>query len=156
MPTDLFELTFAEARRNLDAQRGDLDALRGRAGTLLSAVALSTSFFGGLTLTGDGSLTAASWVAFAAFLVASGLIVAILWPRAGWKFTVDPPAIVSEFAAMDPPASMPEVLHSLTLDLHESAVANRERLDRMLATFQWATVALIVEVAAWLVALGGR
>jgi hypothetical protein len=83
-----YELAYIEARRALEDQRAVVNELRGRAGVLVAAAAITTSFFGDAALT-DGRLGIAGWAAVAAFVLAGVRILAILWPLPGWTFAVD-------------------------------------------------------------------
>jgi hypothetical protein len=51
-----YELAYQEGVRALDEQRIVIDAFRTRAGLLLSAAAIATSFLGGAALQGDTSI----------------------------------------------------------------------------------------------------
>jgi hypothetical protein len=64
----LYGLVFEEAVRALDDQRSVLDNMRTRSGIVLSAAAVTTSFFGGLALR-DGSPGWLGWAAVVAFVV---------------------------------------------------------------------------------------
>jgi hypothetical protein len=50
-----YALAYREARRGLDDQERSAVELRARAGALIAAAAIATSFFGGQTLTGEAS-----------------------------------------------------------------------------------------------------
>lgn len=69
-----YELAFEEAARALDAQERAVNELRSRAGVLIAAAAITTSFFGSRAITGH-QLSTWVWVAVAAFIV-------------GWLFSV--------------------------------------------------------------------
>jgi hypothetical protein len=49
-----YGLAFEEAGRALDAQERAVNELRSRAGVLIAAAAITTSFFGSRAITGDG------------------------------------------------------------------------------------------------------
>jgi len=98
-------LGYDESVRNLGNQAGVLEALRGRASTLLSAAALVTSVLGGLTLVAPAtSQTGAfrgarigdwAWAAIIAFgLVGIGTLL-ILWPW-NWIFENDSVQFVTD------------------------------------------------------------
>jgi hypothetical protein len=119
----LEQLAYEEAKRAIDRQSDAFDGLRGRAGILLAAISLATSFFGGLALRGDLSTGAAigAWVASGtrfdrhdAFSEAAAAYVeervsrwcTALWslaevlqnPVQKWKLT-EPPTIVAKYDA---------------------------------------------------------
>jgi hypothetical protein len=85
----LKHLAYEEAKRKTDRQSVSLDGLRDRAGILLAALSLATSFFGGLSLQ-DGNLATrvivAASVATALGVLAGAFCVGVLWPRAEWRF----------------------------------------------------------------------
>lgn len=66
----LEQLAYEEAKRAIDRQTNSLDGCRSRAGTLLAAISVVTSFVGGLAL-GDDDLS--SWT------IAAGAVAAILF-----------------------------------------------------------------------------
>jgi hypothetical protein len=94
-----------QAAKNLTDQAAVLEALRGRAGTLLSTAALATSFLGGLTLvapaiTEAGAFRGArigdwAWAAIVAFGVVAVLTFLILWPWT-WTFSMNPMSSVQD------------------------------------------------------------
>lgn len=73
-------LALDEAVRALNAQAEALAGLRQRAGTLLAATALATSFFGGQAFENNRQLGVIGWVAVAAFVVSAGLTILVLFP----------------------------------------------------------------------------
>ncbi len=123
----LEELAYEEAKRAIDRQSGALDGLRSRAGILLAAVSVSTSFFGGLALRDDLSrwATLAAWIATIAALAAGGFGVAILWPRAAWAFNVSPSLFGRQLARAPDEAT---AYRELALRLEENYKANERRL----------------------------
>jgi hypothetical protein len=62
-----YELAYQEGVRALDEQRVVIDAFRTRAGLLLSAAAIATSFLGGAALRSGTSLL--TWMAIGAFVL---------------------------------------------------------------------------------------
>ena len=84
-----YELAYEEARRALDGQERALAAFRTRAGIVLSAAAIVTSFLGGQAI-GASGFTTLSWVAIAAFAVVGVATLCVLWPEDSWQFRGDP------------------------------------------------------------------
>src|SRR5439155_5634676 len=82
----LEELAYQESVRGLAEQSGVLEDLESRAGTLLAAAALVTSFLGGRAL--GGHFDTWSFVAVAAFVATSLAVIGVLWPRHSWRFVV--------------------------------------------------------------------
>jgi hypothetical protein len=70
--------------------------LRSRAGVLIGAAAIATSFFGSRATAG-GSLTAAGWCATAAFVCLAAAVVAVLWPWQAWEFHASPTAMIATY-----------------------------------------------------------
>jgi hypothetical protein len=91
-----YELAFEEAGRALDAQERAVNELRSRAGVLIAAAAITTSFFGSRAITGDG-LSVRVWVAVAAFIVVGGCVLTVLWPRSDWSFNASAAEIIAEY-----------------------------------------------------------
>lgn len=83
-----YELAYAEARRALDEQERAVVELRSRAGQLIAAAAITTSFFGGQAL--RGRIHGFGWAAIGCFVGLSLSVLAILWPRRDWEFVLSP------------------------------------------------------------------
>lgn len=150
----LEQLAYEEAKRAIDRQSNALDGLRARAGILLAAISLATSFFGGLALTENDlsrCATIAAVVATLAFVVAGIATIAILWPRAAWAFNLSAGRIVRQLEAAEP--SEVEAYRELALGIQKNYRDNEERLERLFTLFRVACVALGVETLAWLVVL---
>jgi len=81
-----YELAFEEAGRALDAQERAVNELRSRAGVLIAAAAITTSFFGSRAIAG-GDLSGWVWVALVAFIAVGGSVLTVLWPRTDWSFS---------------------------------------------------------------------
>lgn len=150
----LEQLAYEEAARAIDRQSGSLDGLRRRAGILLAAISLATSFFGGLVLgAGDVRTRVAVAAGFAtAFgVLAGGLCVAVLWPRAEWAFNLGATQIVRQLDETKPDEAT--AYRELALRLHKNYQENRGKLESLFWRFRFACIALAVEAVAWVVAL---
>jgi hypothetical protein len=90
-------LAFEEGGRALDAQERAVNELRSRAGVLVAAAAITTSFIGSRAITGD--LTLAGWLAIAAFALVAATVLAVLWPWRDWAFRVGLVLVAAETAA---------------------------------------------------------
>jgi hypothetical protein len=75
-----YRIAYDEAVRALSQQQSMIDSLRTRAGLLLSAAAITTSFLGAQALN-DGGPSVATWLALAGFVGLSVASLAILWPH---------------------------------------------------------------------------
>lgn len=149
----VYQLAYDEAKRALTDQASALDALRGRAGTLLAVAALATSFLGGLVFEGGTPKGWAPQVGIFAFIAVVLLSLLVLLPLPGWKFTASPKAIVRDFIEADPPASLAETHRELALRFDEWLDRNEKRLNRRYWTLIAASALLAVEVGAWLLVL---
>lgn len=127
-----------------------IDSFRSRAGLLLSAAAITTSFLGAQAL-GEGS-SAFAWLAMAGFVGVAVAALAILWPRR-WEFTADPRGTIRTYIEADEPVSIDEVHRDLALHVYISFVKNDTGLTQLAVFFQVAGVLLTVEVLLWIIAI---
>jgi hypothetical protein len=96
-----YERAFEEAGRALDAQERAVNELRSRAGVLIAAAAITTSFFGSRAIVG-AELCIWVWVAVAAFIVVGGCVLTVLWPRSDWSFNASASEIIAEYMSQNP------------------------------------------------------
>jgi hypothetical protein len=143
----LYEVAYEEAVRALSDQRAVIDSLRTRAGLLLSAAAITTSFLGAQAL-GTGQSSAFSWLALAAFVGLAVISLAILWPRR-WEFATDQRDLIRSY--IDAEVSAPiELLHrELSLHMDDSYLESWEGFGQLAALFQLASGLLVIEVTLW-------
>jgi hypothetical protein len=149
-----YELAFTEARRALEDQDTSVNELRTRAGVLIAAAAVTTSFFGGAAIA-DGKLGAAGWVAVGSFLVVGFAVLAILWPRHDWTFSVDAETFIYGYLEPDEeePLDLPSIHRDLAFHMAASYKRNRAQLRWLFVAFRVGALLLIAEVVAWVVAL---
>jgi endonuclease/exonuclease/phosphatase (EEP) superfamily protein YafD len=150
MTGSIEELAYTEAVRGLQEQSGVLESLQSRAGTLLAGASLVTSFFGERAL--EHRLDFWSGIATAAFVMASLLIIGMLWPRHRWAFVLSARALLSA-AASEPDASVVFAHREAALQLEDMFDKNQGILRGLFRLFQFSSVFLIVEVVAWIVEL---
>jgi hypothetical protein len=143
-------IVYASAVRTIGQQEGVLESIRGRAGILLSAAAIATSFLVGLAIRegeGLGLWTGAASVAF-------GLVVAaclsILLPTADWWFRANGRKLVEGYLDADPPISLVDMHHALSLEMEEWSQKNKDKLDSMFQRFSFACIFLAVEIGLWI------
>src|ERR1700722_4739037 len=74
-----YSLAYREARRGLEDQERSVVELRARAGALIAAAAITTSFFGSQTLVRH-DIGAAAWVAIGCFVLLGFTVLLVLWP----------------------------------------------------------------------------
>ena len=108
-----------------------LDAMRSRAGILLSAAAIATSFLGGQALT-EHDPKAWTWLAIASFVGLAISALVILWPRRDWAFAASPGLIISLYLEDDPPWQLSAIHRELALHMDHAYEVNRARLDHHL------------------------
>jgi hypothetical protein len=151
---DGYELAYREARMGLEDQERSVVELRGRAGALIAAAAVTTSFFGGQTLTAH-SISAAAWIAIGCFVLLGFAVLLVLWPRQDWEFSLAPDQLIATY--LEPAEGEPLELHlierDLALHMGHSAKLNRRQLRALMAAFRFGAVLLVLEVLAWVAAL---
>jgi hypothetical protein len=150
------QLAYEEAKRAIDRQSNALDELRGRAGILLAALSLATSFLSGLALSGEdlskrAIVAVLAAAAIVAFLAAAGACVAVLWPpREGeWVFNLSAKEIIRQIDATAPGEAT--VHRELALRHHADYRKNEGRLEDLYWLFRAACIALAFEVLLWIV-----
>ncbi len=147
----LYEVAYGEAVRALSEQQGVIDSFRNRAGLLLSAAAITTSFLGAQALNG-GNSNPVAWLAMIGFVGVAGASLAILWPRQ-WEFTANPRDVIQTYIEADQPAPIEELHRDLSLHMHNSYVENRQGLEQLAIVFQVASGLLTLEVVLWIIAI---
>lgn len=131
--------------------------LRARAGNLIAAAAITTSFFGGQTLVRH-HIGAWAWIAIACFVALGFAVLAILWPRRDWEFSLAPARFIATY--LEPSEGDALSLHliqrDLALHMGTSAERNRRQLRVLMTVFRTGAILLVAEVLAWVVALIDR
>lgn len=147
----LYKVAYDEAVRALSEQQRVIDSFRTRAGLLLSAAAITTSFLGAQALD-SGNSSLAAWLALASFVGVAVVSLAILWPRR-WEFTANPRQVIQNYIEAEEPAPIEELHRDLALHMHNSYAENREGLDQLVIFFQIASGLLTTEVILWIIAI---
>lgn len=147
----LYKVAYGEAVRALSEQQEAIDSFRTRAGLLLSAAAITTSFLGAQAL-GGGESNLATWLAMATFVGVAVASLAILWPRR-WEFTANPRDVIQTYIEAAEPAPIEELHRDLSLHMHNSYVENRAGQEQLSVLFQVASGLLTVEVVLWIIAI---
>lgn len=149
-----YALAYREARMGLEDQERSVVELRARAGSLIAAAAITTSFFGGQTLV-KHDISAAAWIAIGCFVLLGFAVLMVLWPRRDWEFSLAPDQFIATY--LEPAEGDPLALHlierDLALHMGRSAELNRHQLRTLMGVFRVGAVLLVVEVLAWVVAL---
>jgi hypothetical protein len=150
------ELLYESATRVLDQQAATVDSVRVRAGILLSAASIATSFLAGIVVEPDAPrLGGFGWAAVGLFIAVVGLCLAILWPTQEWKFRPNARKLVRDYLDADPPASLAEMQRDLALHMENWSDKNIQKLRRLFLYFQAAALLLGVEVVVWMADLWG-
>ena len=146
--------SYREARRGLEDQERSVVELRARAGALIAAAAIATSFFGAQTLARH-DLDAAGWVAIGCFVLLSFAVLVMLWPRQDWEFSLAPKDFIATY--LEPAEGEPLESHlierDLALHIGSSTEFNREQLNTLVTILRFGALLLVVEVLAWVLAL---
>jgi len=154
----LEELAYEEAKRAIDRQSAQLDGLRSRAGILLAAISLATSFFGGLVLSNEalhdkdlGATITLVGLAIASFLYSGVWCVRVLWPaHQAWKFSLSAEGILGKIEATNPDEGT--AYRQLAREHEANYDANEKRLEGLYLLFRQASWGLAQGTAAWLAA----
>jgi hypothetical protein len=149
---DGYAIALEEARRALDEQERAVAGLSARAGALLSAAAIATSFLGGTALA-RGEIGVASWTAIATFVAFCGTTLPLLRPHRDWSFAMWPSAFLQTFVEPLGMESAGPLRRDVALAMDATLRQNAAQLDRMVTTFHIASVLLTIEVLAWVVAI---
>jgi hypothetical protein len=147
----LYKVAYDEAVRALSEQQGAIESFRTRAGLLLSATAITTSFLGAQALDG-GDANPATWLAMTGFIGVAVVSLAILWPRR-WEFTANPRDVIQTYIEAEKPAPIEELHRDLSLHMHNSYLENRAGIEQLAIFFQVASGLLTVEVILWIIAI---
>lgn len=148
-----YELAFDEAGRALDSQERAVNELRARAGVLIAAAAITTSFFGSRAVSGE--LTTAGWCAISAFALVGMTVLVVLWPRSDWEFSANATDVIATYIEAEPPVTLDRIHRDLALHRSARYDHNGAHLRTLVRAFQLGLAMLLIEVAAWLVALSG-
>lgn len=149
-----YALAYQEAKRALEEQEGTVSETRSRAGQLIAAAAITTSFFGGQAITAHHVHTAA-WFAIGCFIALSISVLVILWPRHDWEFALSPAKLIATYIepAEDPPVNLATIHRDLALHMGNSIERNRRQLRWVFSAFRIGALLLAGEVLAWVIAL---
>lgn len=144
-----YELAYEEAKRALDVQESVVNELRTRSGILIAAAAITMSFFGGPALA-DGDVGTAGWLAIACFGLVGASVLAVLWPRTDWTFTIDAERFIGTYIESDGgPLPLPGIHRDLALHMAASYVVNARQLRLLTIAFRLGAGFLVGEVIAW-------
>lgn len=147
-----YALALEEGRRTLDEQERAVAEIRSRAGTLLSAAAIATSFLGSPLLTHGPNV--ATWVAIGAFVGLTVATLRVLWPRYEWEFAIQPSKIISVYLERDPePLGLPSLQREVALHMNASVSRNLGEFGRLTRAFRIASGLLAIEIVASVISI---
>lgn len=153
-----YEFLLTEAIRGLQRQEGALDNARARSATILATAALAASFLGAATY-GRPNLSPGATGAVVVAVAALGLVLAcvifIMLPRK-WDFAVSTTALIRDYVEAEQPATLTEMRRDVALHLEAAYDTNAKMLEVLWLALQVASVAVVVEVFAWVAALAVR
>jgi hypothetical protein len=102
--------------------------LRSRAGTLIDAAAITTSFLGGRILSSH-RLHPLAWAAIGCFAFVGITLLALLWPWRDWRLTVNAQSFIQTY--LEPsdakPLELPAIHRDLALHVFRTARLQHDR-----------------------------
>jgi hypothetical protein len=155
-----YELAYEASIRAIENQAATVESLRSRAGTILAATALVTSFFAGQALTRVASsplhVLSFTTAALGSFIAVSMLSLTILLPFT-LRFSLSAEAILSFFegVAEGSRVSPAEALREVALQYESMHEFNARQIRVLVVCFRLAIVCLVSEVGFWLTVLAG-
>jgi hypothetical protein len=154
MADSLASIAYEEARRALDKQEADVDALKGRATTILSVAAVVASLLGGKLLE-THKLGAEGWIAVVFFALTSALTIFILLPRK-WMFAQEIDVLLGAAASLpsgDDDGTVREAQLDRAETMRDARRANVCTLHQQTLAYTASCVLLFLQVLAWLIRL---
>jgi hypothetical protein len=149
-------LAYEASVRAIDDQAKVLDDLRSRSGTLLAASALVASFLGSRALAAANGIEVVSFngLAVGAFVLLAVLALIILWPfRFGSDLSAAEVIEIIDSRADNEPVTAAEAYRELALQLERTYDLNAVKARLMFWLLRAAILALVCEVAAWILVL---
>jgi hypothetical protein len=147
----VYEIAYAEAVRALSEQFALVESLRSRAGLLLSAGAVTTSFLGAQALDRAG-LGALAWLGLAAFCAASTLCLLVLSHRSS-ALSSKPIDLISVQLRRGEPVDRGRLHQLLAWRLQSGFTENQRRVEWLELLFQLASLLFAADVVLWLSAI---
>jgi hypothetical protein len=141
-----FRLAYDEAVRALRAQADEHGSLRTRAGTILAASLVVTSFFGGQAVARNAPAGSLGWLAIITFVLAGVFSLGVLFPS-DLRFASNVGEVVSLIENASPTK---DPYRELSLSLAGRLDSNRRRIAAMRWTFRASAVAVLTETVFWI------
>jgi hypothetical protein len=154
-----YRLALEEARASVAEQSRSVEAVRGRAGTLLATGCVVAGLLAGRVFASGGGVNVhigiAGWVGGAAatvgFICVLSITTIIWWPWGGWIFVRSASTLVHRYIEIQEPASLDEMNRALALHIEDHYTKNNHKLNLMLQGFAIGCLALGVEVLGFVV-----
>jgi hypothetical protein len=147
----IYELAHQEAVRALVEQQAAIDNLRTRAGVLISAAAVATSFLGGQAL--KTGLRFGSVIGLTAFAALGLTSLTVLWPRDEAGSAAIPSRIIELYAERDGPVPIGMVHREMAYHMEGIRDGNEQLRQLLMQRFRTASACLGLEVLGWVVDL---
>jgi hypothetical protein len=144
---------YQEALRGLVHQQGVVENLNTRAGNLIFATAFATSLLGTRALA-DG-LAFWDWAGLVLLFLVGGSIVFMLWPYYNYAFRFDPEELLADYVDRETPASVAQMHRELALRIKTDMANNWRIIQPIRVALQVSLILLLLEIAAWLLSIGG-
>ena len=147
-PDERYKLVYNEVIRGIRQQQQVLDNVRTRAGILLSAAAITTSFLGAQLVLERG-FGHFAWAAVFVFVGVSWICLHLLKPRPGWLFRFRAPVLIEHYVEAEPPLSLDEMWKHLALHGEKHYKKNQSKLDGL---HRWLGIGiglLVLETILW-------
>jgi hypothetical protein len=144
---------YQEAVRGLNHQQSLVENMNTRAGNLIFATAFASTLLGGRALS-DG-LGLWDWIGVALLFIIGGLIVFMLWPYHQYTFRFDPEELLSRYVDTEGSATLSAMHRGLALRIKADMASNWRIIQRLRVALQLALLFLLMDILAWLFAVGG-
>ena len=145
---------YQEAVRGLVHQQNIVESLNQRAGNLIFATAFVASLLGTNALA-DG-VGFWDWVALVLLFLLGVLTVFTLWPYYNYTFRFDPEELLDRYVDSDVAASIGGMHRTLAMRIKADMSANWRIIQPIRVALQMSLLLLLLEIAAWLLSIGGR
>jgi hypothetical protein len=150
---DVHAIAYEQAMRSIDQQIEQLEQLRGRAGTLVSAASVAAALIVGFALTRSRAdhlshVGITSMIVVGAALLEISITAVILWWPTKGKFRLDPLVIIDTWADTPPISTRSDVQRDMAIAMGHHWTATAWSLDRRHRWYSIALLAFLVELIA--------
>jgi hypothetical protein len=166
VPDEAYKVAYDESVRMLTQQGSALDNLRTRAGTLVAAASLVTTFVGAQAFAkpsltkGDHGFVLVTqkldiwgWLAIAALVGVLVCSLVVLFPRRDFIYGQSAKQLIGDLESKPPLMSLERTQRAVAMNLEENFDANEKVLRRLGNFFTAGSVLLVAETILWIVDL---